>query len=276
MLYTPHMQDARFKLIRIFSGLSLVGACMVLCACSTGELKPGAKSILDVFQEPTVTDAAVWSIDPYDPDKRYRGTLLLANAPFGNEPVYIRMFADNARDEDPGVRSAATRGLANHGTSEHIPIILERLKDTDTLVRIEAARALQRLHSPAAVGPLLDSLDANKEPEVEVRAEVADALGQYAENRVVDRLIQTFEDENLSVNRTTLKSLKTLTGQDFGFDRALWSDWNKSSKSTFAARGVYMYPVFSRGKTWYEYVPFVPPPPNESSSTPAGLTPTSQ
>lgn len=270
------MQDARFSLIRLSSGLALLGASMVLCACSTGELKPGAKSILEIFQEPTVTDAAVWSIDPYDPDKRYRGTLLLANAPFGNEPVYIRMFADNARDEDPGVRAAATRGLANHGTSEHIPIILERLRDTDTLVRVEAARALQRLHSPAAVGPLLASLDVETEPEVEVRSEVADALGQYAENRVVDRLIQAFEDENLSVNRTTLKSLKTLTGQDFGFDRALWSDWNKSSTVTFAARGVYMYPVFSRGKSWYEYVPFVPPPPNESPSTPAGLTPTSQ
>jgi hypothetical protein len=34
-----------------------------------------------------------------------------------------------------------------------------------------------------------------------------------------------------------------------------------------------MYPIYSRDRDWWEYFPFVPPPPNEQASTPAGLIP---
>jgi len=276
------MQNARRfgRFLAPFTPLALF-ACAVIAACALGgcalsDLKPGAKSILEVFKQPDPSEAARWSIDRYDPDKRYRGTLLLANASFANEPVYLKVFIDNSKDEDPGVRAAATRGLANHGSPEHIPLVLAGLKDTDASVRLEAARALQRLHSPDAVGPLLDALDPEKEPDTQVRAEAADALGQYAQSKVVDRLIQSLEDENLAINRGTLNSLRTLTGQDFGFDRALWAAWNKSNDNTFAAGSVYLYPVFYRDKDWYEYLPFVGLPPNEATNTPTGMRPTAQ
>jgi hypothetical protein len=266
------MQDARFRLI----GLAL-GASLLWCGgCEVANMKPGAKSILEVFKQPSPAEAAAWSIDPYDPDKRYQGTLLLANAPFANEPIYIRVFTDNARDVDPGVRAAAIRGIANHGSPDLVPLLTQHMTDPDVSVRIEAARGLQRLHNPVAIPTLLDALDAEKQPEVQVRAQAAEALGQYAETRVVDALIKALDDENLSMNVATVSALSTLTGQNFGYDRGAWAAWNKQSKSTFAARSVYMYPVFRRDKDWYEHLPFVSPPPNETASTPAGLQPTAQ
>lgn len=269
--YTPFMRRG------LTLGLSLLPLPW-LAAC-TADVPKGATSIFQVFAEPTPADAATWAIDKYDADKRYRGTLLLANEPFGGQPIYMELYLDNIKDPDPSVRAAATRAIGNHGSPDQVPILIERLHDSDRLVRAEAARGLQRLHNPVAIKPLLGALrefrDATgefpPEPDPDVRAEAADALGQYADNTVVQGLIQALSDSNLSVNRNTLRSLRTLTGQDFGYDRRAWLEWYKSTKDTFAARGVYTYPVFHREKNFSEYIPFIKPPPNEPEAAPVGL-----
>lgn len=263
------------RALAILSTSALLASAAALTGCEAigVDMKPGAKSVLEAFAPPSPADAARWAVDPFDPDKRYRGTLMLANAPFAGEPVYIQLFVDNAKDTDPGVRAAASRGLGTHGSPEHAPLLIERLADEDPMVRTEAARALQRIHNPIAVEPLIARLDAEKELEPGVRMEAASALGQYPENRVVEQLIKALADENLGVNRNAQSSLRTLTGQDFGIDRALWVSWYSSNQNLFAARSVYVYPVFSRGKKWWEHIPFMPGPPNEQAGVPVGMVP---
>lgn len=243
----------------------------LLSGCDTSGMKRGAESILDVFAEPTPSEAVEMALDKYDADKRYQGTLLLSTQPFAGEELYMKLFVDNAKDKDPGVRTAATRAIANHGNSEHVPLLIERLTDEDRLVRIEAARGLQRIHSELAIDPLLKAIDEENESEAAVRSEAADALGQYAENKVLESLIAALDDPTLAVNARTLSSLKTLTGQDFGFDRRAWLDWYNGTKTPFTARSVYTYPAFNRSKQWIEYLPFVSQPPNEASTAPAGM-----
>ncbi len=255
-------------LVGLLSAVALMG-----CESAGFDLKPGATSIFQGFAPPSSADAAKWAIDPYDADKRYRGTLLLANAPFANDPLYLQLFTDNAKDKDPGVRAVAARGLGTHGGPEQVPLLVPLLKDEDPTVRTEAARALQRLHNPVAIDALLVSLDRDKEPEAGVRLEAASALGQYAENRVVEQLIEALQDDNLSVDLTVQTSLRTLTGQDFGLDIIAWRAWYAHSKDVFAARSVYVYPVFWRSKHWYEHLPLVSGPPNEPQGTPAGMVP---
>jgi hypothetical protein len=46
----------------------------------------------------------------------------------------------------------------------------------------------------------------------------------------------------------------------------------QSSKEPFAERREYVYPVFQRDKRWLDYVPFMPPVPNEIAGKPAGMT----
>ncbi len=75
------------------------------------------------------------------------------------------------------------------------------------------------------------------------------------------------------VNQTTLSSLKTLTGQDFGVDRRAWAKWVRDTREPFAARTAYVYPAYTRDKTWLEYLPFISGPPNEVASTPVGMPP---
>jgi HEAT repeat protein len=177
------------------------------------------------------------------------------------------------------VRAAAIRGLANHGEPRHVAQITPLLTDANPMVRVEAARGLQRLHDPSAVDPLIvavrepdprsESIPAENEPEV--RTEAAAALGQYAEDRVLRALISALDDTDLAVNRAALRSLRILTGQDLGLDSVAWESWKAKADDPFAARGLYTYPAYSRKQRLYEYIPLVPKPPNERPAPPTGL-----
>lgn len=263
-------------------------ALVVLVSAGCGlEVRPGARTLTEALAPPTPQEAALMALDENSADNRYRGTLMLANAPFGGEPVYIRMYEDYIDDPEPNVRLAAARALGNHGGPEHVSLLVTALRDEEALVRLEAARALQRLHNPAAIEPLMERLEKrlvlnerreviarpDVEPNTDVRAEAANALGQYADRRVIDKLIEALNDRQLRVTHSALASLRTLTGQDFGLDRKAWADWVRETDNVFAARAAYVYPVYQRDRTILEYLPLIPPPPNEQASSPVGMNP---
>jgi HEAT repeat protein len=269
----------------------LAGACALFAALCTGcglDVRPGARTLSEALAPPSPEEAARMALDEENADNRYRGTLLLANAPFGGEPIYITMYEDYIDDEEPNVRAAATRALGNHGETRHAELVIGSLKDPEPLVRLEAARALQRLHNPIAIDALMERLaetvivvdersNAKKrldvEPNTDVRAESAHALGQYADRRAVEKLIEALADRQLRVTHNALAALRTLTGQDFGLDRRAWQEWYAAAADPFAARAAYVYPVYHRDRTIFEYLPLVPPPPNEQPSSPVGMNP---
>lgn len=233
-----------------------------------------AQSILTLLPAPpSPAEAAQWAIDPYDADKRQRGVLLLANAPFGGEAPYLRLYEMRAEDEDAAVRMAAVKALALHGQVKHAPLLARLLReDPSPLVRREAARALQRIHNPeAAVPALLEALDPEKEPDADVRAAAAVALGQYAQPRVVQGLIGALADRQLRVNQAAKRSLKTLTGENFGLDIRRWLAWSQRTQDLFAKRRPYEYPVFHRDPTIVEMIlPWLEGPKNETPAPPVG------
>lgn len=242
--------------------------------CEGNRISNDSQSIFDALPAtPTPGVAAAWMFDPYDPDKRFRGTVLLANAPFGGESVYVNGYIQHLSDPDASVRAAAAFALGQHGSPEHVPMILPLMSQEDRLVRISATRALQRLHNPVAVPALLNAIDPKKEQDADVRADAANALGQYAEPRVLQGLIAALDDERLAVTSNAAASLRTLTGQTFGDDRTTWFDWAAATKEPFSGQTAYLYPAFSRDRSWFEHIPFWPPPPNEESAQPIGAAP---
>ncbi len=236
-------------------------------------LKPGAKSIFaGIFDKPTPSEAVELAVNEYDPDKRYRGLRQLNQAPFTGEEVYLELFRDSADDPDARVRSAAMAALANHGNPEDVPYLITGLTDKQEVVRLEAARGLQRIHAESAIDPLVRSIREKNEESNAVRAEAANALGQYPEPRVLEALITLLLDRSLAVNWASLEALETLTSRNFGLDPAQWSQWINQQADPFVDRQAYYYPVFNRPKNWYEHViPFFDGPPNEMAAQPVGI-----
>lgn len=271
--YTLAMRGSLALISALGAALTAVGG---LAGCGLVEdmgfqYNPEAQGIFGMIARPTPGQATAWALDRENADRRYQGTLLLANAPFAGEAVYLELFTDHLNDPDPAVRSAAARGLAHHGRPEHVPLLLGALSDEDELVRTEAARALQRIHNPVAVRPLIDRLSEDREESREVRALSAQALGQYAEPRVLAALASSLRDSSLAVNRGALESLRALTGQDFGLDQRAWLGFIGGEGDPFAQRLAYEYPRFERDRRWVEYIPLVPRAPNEPAAQPAGL-----
>lgn len=249
--------------------LALLGACGPVA-----KIRPGAESVLAVFAPPTPEEAMKMATDEFDANKRFEGLSYIAGATYASEPQYLQLFQDRLRDKDPGVRALAARALGSYGSAtDAIAIADLMVTDPDINVRIASARALQRLHSPEVVPQLFTALDPVKEIEPRVRVEAASALGQYRETRVVERLIAAMADENLPVNLRVRDSLRTLTGADFGTSQADWQAWYRASDAPLASAAGYTYPHFSRDQRWFEYIPFVPQPPNEPTGIPAGLSP---
>jgi hypothetical protein len=275
---SPRARAARTPLRAVLLALPAACPLLLLGGCDTFDLRPGATSVFQFWQETTPAEAAEMAVDPFNADRRYKGTIALAGQPFAGDEIYMRLFIDNARDEDAAVRAAATRALGNHGGPEHAPLVLENLTHPDAIVRAEAARSLQRLHAPEAVEPLirviaLDRANAPAELDADTRAEAALALGQYRQERVLQALIRSLVDPQLSVNRNARESLRTLTGQDFGYDQRAWLAWADATREPFAAGRVYQYAYYWRDKRWYEYLPLVPQPKVERPGVPAGLSP---
>jgi hypothetical protein len=265
-------------------GLAMV---VGLCACNVAQTAPPGympttartedptqqDGLLSMFAPPSPQTAATWATDPYDPDLRYRGTVLLGTASWGGEPLYLRLFEQHAKDPEANVRVAAMRALGNHGGPEHAPILISGLSDDEARVRAEAARALQRIYAPdVAIDALIKVVREEQEDSAEVRGEAATALGQYPANRVVQELVAALADRSLAVNHAALVSLRVLTGQDFGYDRRAWGAWVQAhpGEQAFQARGQFVYPVFNRPRKLLEYLPFIPQPPNEQTALPAG------
>ncbi len=254
------------------AALVALGGGAALPACqSRGKQAQQSTSILQVFAPPTPEEAARWAVDPFNADKRARGTLLLANAPWGGEDVYVRLYREQIKDEDPLVKAVAVRALAMHGSPDDVPAIADLFKSNEKYLRWECARALQRLHNPAAVKPLVDRLNTKNEAEASVREAAASALGQYAERSSFDALVAALDDRDLAVSSAARRSLETLTGRDLGVEVRPWVAFSKEATDLFAGRRTYEYPIFQRDPDWLESIVPMLAPPNEKPGVPAGL-----
>lgn len=215
--------------------------------CQGGGQQHWAQSMIARWSPPSPEQVARDAFDPYDADRRRRAVSLLAAAPFGGEGPYVRLYRLLITDDDATVRAAAAQALGMHGEVEDVELIVPLLQDQEAFVRWEAAKALQRIHSPDAVRPLIRT--ARDDTDTDVRMAAAHALGQYPQPRVVDALIGALNDREFSVVNAAHESLITLTGEDLGIDSRDWLDWQREHRGS----------LFASGRP-YRYQPYDPPP----------------
>lgn len=247
----------------------LFASLAALCSCDT--ISSDFNDFTQSITPPTPAQAAEWALDPYDAENRRRGTTLLSNAPWGGSEIYLKMYRDRVANEtDPQVLAASIRALGRHGDPNDAIAIAAHLDDKSKEVRLEAAKALQRLHNPEVVEALAGRLSNDEENDY-VRTACAVALGQYPEDQTFQALAAALDVRELSINEASAHSLTLLTGEDFGIDRVAWLTWYNAQKSPFAGQKPYLYPTFSRKLTFTDYLTFWDIPKFEPPGPPAGL-----
>lgn len=184
-----------------------------------------------------------------------RDVLVDVLARFPQDEATMNLAVLSITDPEPGIRKRAVSALLDRDDPRVVPQFREALKsDSDTLIR-HAAEALGALGDPAAVPDLIKVLHAERRKRVEIPTHRY--LGTYVErfstpttvtlgssSRVshtpalgvgsVPTVVGAFggssrrELRNVTVYRTeVLEALKSITGQNFGFEIEAWRAWHR-------------------------------------------------
>jgi len=250
-------------------GVPAVGA-LSLGGCGKG--LGGDDSILAPLTPPKPGEVARDAFNLSDPDRRRRAIALLSSATFGGEEMYVRMYRLLIDDPDATVRAACAKALGTHGSVEDAALLVRRLEDSSDVVRWQCAKGLQKIHNADAVAPLSKVMAADESEDVRMAA--AYALGQYAEPGVFNALVAALDDQDYSVVTAARRSLKTLSGYDFGSDGGLWLIWAERHRGNlFEHREAYVWRPFDKPPSFFDRLQFwkdhSPPPPRP----PTGLEP---
>lgn len=119
--------------------------------------------------------------------------------------------------EDPvrhPARAWAASILGEVGAARAFPSLVRALSDLDDEVRAKSASALGRIGDGRAVGYLLDHLLSDPAPFV--RARIAQALGQFDEPEVVERLVRALGDPAWWVRMRSVEALEQVGAQAEG------------------------------------------------------------
>jgi len=267
--YTAEVQNT-CEAIRF--GVRVMLVCVIgFCAGGCDSASSDFSSFTSSFNPPAPAEAAQWAVDTNDPENQRRGTLLLANAPWGGTPAYTAMYRLYVEEtNDPLVKVASIEALGRHGEPADAELVAKQLNDKSPQVRLAAARALQRLHNPSVTAVMCSRLIDEAE-ESSVRIELAVALGQYPSDDVFQALAATLDARELAVNLAVLDSLLLLTDKDFGIDRPLWLSWYRSTKTPFRRELQYLYPTYQREKGFWDAIIFWAPIIFEKPGIPAGM-----
>lgn len=220
---------------------------------------------------PTPSEAAAWAADNVNPENQRRGIMLLGTASFGGEAIYRQLYVLYIEENtDPLVKAAAVQALSRHGEPANAPLIAQQLTSPFTQVRLAAARGLQRIYNPAVADTIWKQL-VNIDEDADVRIELAIALGQYPRDDVFQALCTALDQRELAINLAAADSLRLLTAEDFGLDRAMWLGWYRTQREPFRREVPYYFPTYQRALGLGDYLMFWAIPTFEEPGVPAGL-----
>ena len=123
----------------------------------------------------------------------------------------IAFLGDPARHP---ARAWAASILGEVGAARAFPALVRALGDLDDEVRAKSASALGRIGDGRAVGYLLDHLLSDPAPFV--RARIAQALGQFDQPEVIERLVRALGDPAWWVRMRSVEALEQVGAQAEG------------------------------------------------------------
>lgn len=143
-------------------------------------------------------------------------------------PILLDILRDPNQSHDA---VASALGWICQDAQVVIPALIATLQDPDAGTRASAANSLGCFKAEASAAvPALTSALGDK--DWMVREDAAHSLGEIgpAAKSAVPALIQALNDEDELVIYKTSEALKTITGEDFGYDQDAWQAWWENNK----------------------------------------------
>jgi HEAT repeat protein len=129
----------------------------------------------------------------------------LSLAPTGHgQTNNVDQLIDRLKDPDFNVRIEAAKALGKTNDSRAVEPLIAALNDANRRVRHKAAESLGEIKDPRAVEPLLAAL---KGPDIYQKQYAADALGNIRDPRAVEPLIAALNDVNPNVRLSAAVAL---------------------------------------------------------------------
>ena len=190
------------------------------------------------------------------PDQRRRAMLKIIQSDAADQPVYLDFYRAVLDDPqtDATVASVCALALAEHGQPEDVHHLTPWLTRGDAFTRWQTGVALQRLHHPDAIAPLLEAMRSDEDADVRTAATVA--LGQYPRRDVFDALITTLDDRDSGPARAARGSLALMTGQNLGPEPQAWLDYANQHPGDLIQPLDYTYLPYPPGRGWWGLVFF--------------------
>ena len=144
---------------------------------------------------------------------------------FRNEAAYVQVYRTTAQfDGDGLVRATAVRALNRIRDASSDAIFVAALGDGDPQVRLEAAKALANLPTPAAEVPLRKLAQAAEETP-DLRVVALDALRHYRTLDTQRALVGQLNNANFALAWQSRRSLFLQTQNDFRYDESAWLNY---------------------------------------------------
>ena len=106
----------------------------------------------------------------------------------------------------------------------HTALFIKGLGDDSDWVRLESAKALNRLPDAEAI-PALLALVARPDENKDIRIAAAEALQHYKKLDVARVLVGLLSDREFGLAWQAKNSLTRLTGKDLGYDDKAWLNY---------------------------------------------------
>jgi hypothetical protein len=212
------MDDASLSRTRWHRHFALVAtiAIATLAGCST-YIGTTSKSFLHEARENV------------DPNIRY-----VAYAKLGSPSIYesaaqkdeaVQLLVTKLREgkEPVAVRAVIVRSLGNLGDRRARKEIIKAVNDVDNaVIRLEACRALGKVGEPEDATQLARIMTVDKLEDCRIAA--IEGLGLLKANdvRIYGVLLDGMDHDDPAIRFECLRSLRAITGKDFGVDPAAW------------------------------------------------------
>lgn len=190
-----------------------------------GSTVSGAKTRVSEWLSLDEFKLAARDLDSTNPDLRRKAIEQVVSRTYGRREPYLEVYRTTAQfDADGLVRATAVRAINRSRDNSAGAILVAALGDGEPRVRLEAAKALCNLPTPAAEFPLR-KLAQTAEEDTDTRVAAIDALRHYPSLDARRTLVSQLNSNNFSLAWQSRRSLFLQTDADYRYDESAWLNY---------------------------------------------------